>query len=191
MKFWFFILFFFSLCRIIQVNSVVFVTTAVDLKLDLGASKAFTKGITPLCIFFKLIYATFWCILTDLSLCILFWIKQWAEFSCCSCIRAAWPPAFCRWINGESRPLKWGTLNSAACLLHFSCGFLLSIPNKQIKTNTSTLRLLFRACKVTLCLPLPQPKLCPQLVIPASSGASLLRFPSNILWDFYFIYLFL
>lgn len=183
-------LFFFSLCRIIQVNSVVFVTTAVDLKLHLGPSKAFTKGITPLCIFFKLIYATFWCILTDLSLCILFWIKQWAEFSCCSCIRAAWPAAFCRWINGESRPLKWGTLNSAACLLHFSCGFLLSIPNKRIKTNTSTLPLLFGACKVTLCLPLPQTKLCPHLVIPASSGASLLRFPSNILWDFYFIYLF-
>lgn len=60
-------------------NSAIFVSAAIDLKLDFGASKAFVKKIYPLYVFFKLIYAIFWCLFTDLTLFALFWINQWAE----------------------------------------------------------------------------------------------------------------
>lgn len=51
---------FFPLGRIIQVNSAIFVSAAIDLKLDFGAGKAFAKMLyTEGISFFKLIYATF------------------------------------------------------------------------------------------------------------------------------------
>lgn len=58
---------FFPLDRIIQVNSAIFVSAALNLKLCFGASKAFVRKIFPLSIFFKPIYATFWCLFTDLT----------------------------------------------------------------------------------------------------------------------------
>lgn len=48
-------------------NSAIFVSAAVDLKLDFGANKACAKKIYPLYMFFKLICATFWCLFTDLT----------------------------------------------------------------------------------------------------------------------------
>lgn len=65
--------------RSIQVTSPEFFSAGIDWKLLFGTSKAFPKKKYSLHVSFKLIYGTFWCLFTDLTLFILFWINQWAE----------------------------------------------------------------------------------------------------------------
>lgn len=66
--------------------------------------------------FFKLIYAMFGSLLTDLTLFISFWISQWAESRWHVSGRTARLPTFRRWINWESKHWKWRSSPEFCCM---------------------------------------------------------------------------
>lgn len=147
--------------RSVQVTSSKFVGAGIDLKLPFGTSKAFPKRLYSLYVSFKLIYDTSWCLFTDLTLFILFWVNQWAESPWHSSGRPAGLPTFCRWANRETEHLKWRSPEFSCMHFAFDLWFSANYSqqtNEDKHLHTSSCRSVSQchhtAC-VVCCLPLP------------------------------------
>lgn len=172
-KFWFFTLFFSA--------------KAFRWKLLFGTSKTFPKKICSLYVSFQLIYGTFWCLFTDLTLFILFWISQWAEFPWHSSGRPAGLPTFCRWTNWETKHLKWRNPDLSCMLFAFDLWFSANYSqqtNEDRHLHTSSCRSVPRyhqtVC-VVCCFPLPWLIFCPFFLVLDPS----LPFSGHISWSFF------